>query len=375
MRYVWAFCFLIFALQVAAQKKQTVIEGKTFQEGFELLNQKNVLIRNCNFSNRSGRFGLKISNCENVTVEDCTVSGVGNEGFSKYITDGLLPTDSSDYPVRKGDFRAIGIHVADSRLVTIKKCRVQDVFGQGIKLGGASHLTAGQIKIDSCRIAYVYDDGIKVEVRNDQVLVDSVLPMQGVEITNNMIHDIGLGVTQLPYARHGMYVKARDALIEGNTIYNCFYGEGISLRNAGVVRANKVWNCYIGCIGFWAQTNTTGSSRAVVIEDNICRQDYNLDLAMRHIDFPEREPVIKYNVIQWAFADKERVKAKIEKFVIRNNVCIAGADFRTSHAMVALFGEQGKDQVLVYEGNELIDRNGGNKQFTYVSSGSNPVKK
>ena len=85
---------------------------------------------------------------------------------------------------------------------------------------------------------------------------------------------------------------------------------------------------------------------------------------MRHINNPDRAPDIKYNIIQWAFADKQRNNANIEKIIIRNDTCIGGKDFKTSHAMVAYFGEKRKVQVLVFEENQLIDRNGSNKKIS-----------
>lgn len=172
-----------------------------------------------------------------------------------------------------------------------------------------------------------------------------------------MIHDIGLGTTQLPYARHGMYLKARDILVEGNTIYNCFYGQGISLRNAGIIRNNKIWNCLAGlCIAYWAQTNTSGSSKTVVIEGNQCRQDYSMVTQMRHIYDLAKKPGSDRSsaMIQVAFVQKDPC-ARIEKFVIRGNTCIAYKDYDSQDALIQWFGKQQPWQTIILENNTFVD--------------------
>jgi|GEM_PF-5027704 len=233
--------FLLLLLLPIYVYPQQIIENKTFTKGFTLENKKNIVIRNCTFGNKEGRIGFNIQNCENIRIENCKIAGVGNESYSDYYKSTLLPTDSTDFAVMKGNFNAIGLFLMNCKNITVKSCEIIDVFGQGLKVAGDNADKVSGIIIDSCRLAYIYDDGIKVEVENDQSDFDKVLPMKNVVIKNNIIHDIGLGITQLPYARHGMYVKSRDALIEGNTIYNCFYGEGISLRNAGLVRNKYKW--------------------------------------------------------------------------------------------------------------------------------------
>lgn len=366
------FCFLsVYFWALSAQN----IKNESFNQGLTIENRKNETISNCNISNKTGAKGLTISDCENVLIENCKISGVGSEMNSDYLKKTLLPSDSSDFAVHRGNFFAVGLYLSNCKNVIIRNCEITDVFGQGIKVTGDNADKVSGIVIDSCRIAYIYDDGIKVEVKDDQTDFNNVLPMKGIVIRNNLIHDTGLGITQLPYARHGMYVKSRDALIEGNTIYNCFYGEGISLRNAGIVRNNKVWNCYIGCIGFWPQTNTEGSSKTVVIENNICRQDYNMDLKMRHIYFPENDPVLKFNLIQWMYWDPNRDVANITKFIIRNNICIAGPDFKTSQGIMVEFQQLIKNQTLIFEGNQMYDKSGLNSLFVNIPRLKNEAQK
>jgi hypothetical protein len=66
--------------------------------------------------------------------------------------------------------------------------------------------------------------------------------------------------------------------------------------------------------------------------------------------------------------------AQIDRFVIKNNVVIAGKDFLASHAMVTAFAQPKKEQALVYEGNQLIDNRGGNMYFVNIPSSNNEIK-
>ena len=166
---------------------------------------------------------------------------------------------------------------------------VLGVFGQGIVAYGDSREHTGDITLKGNRIAHIYDDAVKFQVRGDQGDLDPseiALPFLGGVVRGNVIHDIGLGATRLQAPRHGMYLKAADILVEGNTIYNCFFGSGISLRNADVIRNNRIWNCAYACIAYHTQTDTTGTSSKILIEGNECRQEYAIDMPQRHIYNP-----------------------------------------------------------------------------------------
>lgn len=303
-----------------------VIKGQTFTNGLELRNEDNILIDSCTIINKNGNFGLLMDNCKNVVVRNCNIRNIGNESYSDYWAS-ILPKDSIDYPQTKGKFYAVGIKVYNSKDVKINSCEIMDVFGQGILVEASKATFGGEVLIENCRIAYIYDDGIKFTVKDDQYKPNMVLPYKGGIIRNNIIHDIGLGISQLPYARHGMYLKSRDILVEGNTVYNCFYGQGISLRNAGIIRNNRIWNCYSGCINYWAQTNTEGSSKKVIIHKNQCRQDYNIDFFMRHIEHLNNVDRNIPNLIQVAYVQNQ-VVAYIKEYEITDNICILGHDYK-----------------------------------------------
>ena len=346
-----------------AQNWSEIIEGKTFENGLIIEGKTDVLIKGCHITNVDGKYGIKIMDCSNVRIENCIIRRVGNESVSDYFKTTILPLDSMDYPQTRGGFDCIGLWSHNSSDVSIFNCDITDVFGPGIKIRGSDCNTTKGISIEKSRIAYTYDDGIKIGVENDQD-DSSVLPFKGGIIRDNIIHDIGLGTSQLPYARHGMYLKARDILVEGNIIYNCFYGQGISLRNAGVIRNNKIWNCYNSCISYWAQTNTEGSTKKVVIENNQCRQNYTMNFMMRHISRLDNISGLGSPIISIAYRQSVPT-AIISEFVIRGNTVILNKDYTGKSALIGGIGERKAGQSVVVENNRLIDMR---KEKVYYSN-------
>lgn len=350
---------LVYIPRIANSKNSiTIIENKTFEKGLLLENKNNLLIRNCTITHKEGKFGVKLSNCTNVRIEHCTIKSVGNESLSDYVSSSLISKDKNDYPQKKGHFDAKGVYLENSINVTVIDCEVTDVFGQGIKVYGDDYTKTNNIILDKNRIAYTYDDAIKFEVKGDQDDNGGTksLPFKGGIIRNNLIHDIGLGTTQLPFARHGMYLKARDILVEGNTVYNCFYGQGISLRNAGIIRNNKVWNCYGGvCIAYWAQTSTFESTKTVTIENNQCRQDYEIDFRMRHISNLSKKPESNQQPMILIAYGQNQPDAIIDKFIVRGNTCIASQDYQSGAALIGGSGTPTVNQTIIVENNTLID--------------------
>lgn len=289
----------------------TLIENQTFREGLRIENQDDLVIRHCEFGNRQGDHGFRLINCRNVRIERCRILGVGHEsslslpGEPDYAPfapsseaqvphepwrDGTLSIPPENYAgYIFTPLRAYGLHLINCHHVIVSENEVLDIFGQGIVVYGDSRLSTGDITLERNRIAYIYDDAVKFQVRGDQGDLDPSklsLPFLGGIVRGNVIHDIGLGATRLQAPRHGMYLKAADILVENNTIYNCFYGSGISLRNAGILRRNRIWNCAYACIAYHTQTDATGTSSTLLIEDNNCRQDYALDMPQRHIYRP-----------------------------------------------------------------------------------------
>ena len=286
----------------------TLIENQSFREGLRIENQDDLVIRHCEFSHRHGDHGLRLINCRRVRIEHCRVLGVGNEsslalpgdpGYAPFALheatqgpvepwrDGTLSIPPANYAGYVfTPLKGYGIHLVNCHHVTVIDNEVLDIFGQGIVAFGESRAHTSDITIEANRIAYIYDDAVKFQVKDDQNPAVLARPFRGGVVRGNLIHDIGLGATRLQAPRHGMYLKAADILVENNTIYNCFYGSAISQRNAGIIRNNRIWNCAYACIAYHTQTDTTGTSGTLLIENNDCRQDYALDMPQRSIGDP-----------------------------------------------------------------------------------------
>lgn len=335
---------------LGAAQQPEIIDGKQFEKGLQLERKDNILIRNCQITNPDGTYGISLKNCKNVRIENCTVRRIGNESvIGKNIQ---YKGDKGQYEFEPKGID--GIRLEDCYDVRIYKSDITDVFGRGVHVLGRSWQTTGNITVEESRIAYVDDDGILFHSDKDQANPEAVLPLKGGKIINNVIHDVGLGLTRLAFARHGMYLKTRDVLVEGNRIYNCFYGQGISLRNAGIIRHNTVWNCR-GGIAYWSQTNTEGSTRRVLIEDNNIRQDFAMVFPMRHIDFPERIHSLTSAGI--VFQLPKETFNQMDSVIIRHNTILIRPDYVDEAAVVGGSGiaDNQKTAVHIY-GNTLTDQ-------------------
>lgn len=164
---------------VLSQNQPEVIEDKIFTRGLSLKGKENLIIKNCQITNPDGRVGIELQNCKNIRIEQCVIRSIGNESLSGYISGSLLPKDAADYPQRRGKFYAKGIHLYNCISVTISDCDISDVFGQGIHNGGDDYTKTRAIRIEKCRIAYIYSDAIKFGVKNDQGNPKDVLPFMG----------------------------------------------------------------------------------------------------------------------------------------------------------------------------------------------------
>ncbi len=319
---------LIFSLFIHAESWVTKIENTSFDSGLVVENKQNILIKNCFISNKGGNCGLKLVNCSNVKVENCKIISVGSE--NKYYLEKRTAVFNKEYVFAQLG-GVYGIYIKNCKNVLVTNSEVLDVFGQGIRVDGDNNMTTSDITIDSNRIAYIYDDGIKYSVDGDQMPFNNpkAKPFRGGIVRNNTLHDIGLGVSRLDFARHGMYLKAADILVEGNTVYNCFYGSGISLRNAGIIRNNNIFNCAYACIAYHTQTITTESSKVVLIENNNLRQDYAMDFPMRIVFEPEKE----YNhcvqgCIYIGLVNVQKDSCVfIKKCIVQNNTCHLFKDY------------------------------------------------
>lgn len=347
--------FSLFYL-LSCIEAQEIIENKTFKNGLALKNKNNVIIRNCTISNPTGQHCLLLEECSNISVENCTIKSAGND--TNYDIDKRTGDFNPDYIFC--NFLSHGIYIRNSKHIKVLNSEIMDTMGQGIRVHGNDNTKTSDITIEGCRICYTYDDGIKFSVDKDQEPAENA-PFKGGIIRNNVLHDIGLGMTRLPFARHGMYLKTADVLVEGNTIYNCFYGSGISLRNAGIIRNNKIFNCIYACIAYHTQTITTESSKEVIIEGNNCRQEFAFEMPMRHVYFPERGFNACGKGILYIGANhgKKNSNTYIGKFIIRNNNFTLYKDYPENYGNSKIpmmyFGGNINDVTFIVENNKLVD--------------------
>ncbi|MBN1674892.1 MAG: right-handed parallel beta-helix repeat-containing protein [Kiritimatiellae bacterium] len=305
----------------------TVISGQTFTKRLLVKDQTGVLIENCTFTNITTRRALRIDGCSQVTVRDCvfrdnTYDGSGGEC--------LLILNSTDVVVERvtvtnqrswGHSSAMIMNGAKCRNITIRDCHIYDVSGNGICSGGTS------------------------TVREEPGRSVHDCPNLGLKILNNRIHDTGLSPDESGRSpKHGMYVKAMDALIEGNTVYNCFDGQGISVRNTGIVRRNTIYNCKTGPLNYWAQ-KPAGPSGQLIIENNVIYQTKNVSSGPKlHKD------VRLLAVNPW----RKESGLKFDDFTVRFNTVVMFGEVQTIATKPVLFVGGNFKNVKVY-GNLLID--------------------
>ncbi|MBL8995646.1 MAG: right-handed parallel beta-helix repeat-containing protein [Spirochaetia bacterium] len=202
-----------------------------------------------------------------------------------------------------------GLNIQNCRNVLIYRCTVSNVAGEGIHIYATNEYGTENVTILDSLVSHAREDGIKVETRDDQVM-PFVNPMKNVRILSNRIRHTGLGTTSLPAARHGMYVKAQDALIEGNLVFHSYYGSAITLRSSGVIRGNRCGYSYQWAIGMTSQTRL-GPSKTVLIENNVIYMDlayagstigggirYSKD-STTAMQFPPEKSITRFNTLHF----------------------------------------------------------------------------
>ncbi len=329
-----------------------VIENREFTSGLVLKGKSKVLIRNCRISNRDGLQGILLEDCHDIRIEGSTISGVGNETIKHSDQ-----REVQGYPYYSATLdRAASVRLENSRNVTIVRNTITDSVSSGISVWADSWQQTGNIVIEANRIAYIGDDGIHFGIRADSKrLGNAYLPIKDVTIRRNLIHNVALGLNRLGFARHGIYLTARDAIVEENTVYNVFYGEGISIRNSAVVRRNKVWNCARAAIAYWAQTNTDGSTGVLEITGNTLSQDFSLSIPMRHIGDPSKLHQLPLGVLVISMASNPH--AKLHTIIVRDNTLEMGPDYALPTPVLGGNGDPAANHARwEVTGNTLIDR-------------------
>jgi hypothetical protein len=224
---------LASALSLSAQTWDHVYQNTTYTSRLLVKDKNNVLIKNVTIRDVTAIEALRIENCENVRIENVTIynhRSPGNHHLS-----------------------AIRLEGVNTRDVVITGCTIYNVDGNGIATGGTSD-----------NLSY-----------HDQ-------PMPNVVIENNLIYNTGQKpVTGVFSPQHGMYVKAIDATVRGNTIYNAYDGECISIRSTGTITRNTFWNWKTAGLAYWNQ-KPAGPSAWFWAENNVGHQISGNDNSMAY---------------------------------------------------------------------------------------------
>ena len=229
------------------------LTGLRNEPAIAIRNSNNVVVRRCNISDVDNSHAVVIDSSKDVSIERCSIVDVaGGRTNSAINIDYSQRVRVQNNTIRKvhtlGHSAGVRMRYGDSD-ITIADNEISDMWGNGIESGGCS----------SCsNTATVHDH-----------------PNPNLVIRRNLIHDVGL--TPEPVANsplHGMYIKAQDATVEDNIVYNSVDGSGLSMRTTSTVRRNKVWDTKGEAIAYYGQ-KPSGPSDTVRVEDNIAFQTSN----------------------------------------------------------------------------------------------------
>ena len=279
-----------------------VYDGQTFTNELVIDNKTDVLVINCRIQDVNGsQSALTVLNSKRVLILNNVVSGHRYQGHGSGIR--------------------IGTDGAPCEYVIVENNTISDGDGNGISTGGAS----------------------SSPVQKN--------PVPGLVIRDNLIHDVGKHhISDVHSPMHGMYVKATDPLVEGNVIYNCFDGSGLSIRSTGVYRNNRIWNVKGEGIAYWPQKDA-GKSGKLIIENNVVYQDDNYsgpldDRALLQLGLPYEKSV------------------KFHDFTVRFNTLVAFGKARTNSSAMILRPATYND-IKAY-GNVVVDLRPGVNRTVYI---------
>ncbi len=235
-------------VQEPSEEWDIVYDGLNQSTPLIIKGKKNVLIKNSTFKNIKDSRAIIIRNSDNVQIENVTVDNLS--GKSDYLA---------------------GIAISNSTNVTVEDSTISRIFAPrhsaGIRVDGKK---SANITIDDNHIYNTWGNGILSGGCSGKCAVEQTVhdePIPGLKITNNLIHDTGKKQPAGASPTHGMYIKAQDAYIANNTVYNAFDGQGISVRSTAVVRGNRIWDTSLEALGLY-QMKLAGPSKRSIVEDN-----------------------------------------------------------------------------------------------------------
>ena len=296
-----------------------VYDGLNQSKPLNIKGKKNVLIKNSTFKNIKDSHAITIKDSDNVHIENVTIDNVS------------------------GTNNLNGININNSINVTVEESKISRIFSSGqsagIKIIGGE---SANIIIDDNQIYNTYGNGIVSGGSSSSAVTQTVhdTPVPGLEIINNLIYDTGK--TSTPRSNsptHGMYIKAQDAYIASNSVYNSFNGTGITLRSTATVINNKVWDTKLAAVSF-LQMKPPGSSMKSTFENN-------------ELFFTKNKPGgDTYALLDLNWSEESKYPLRYDDFSIRNNkFSICSEDSDNNSYLIKLYPFDDLNIV----GNDFID--------------------
>lgn len=332
-------------------KWDVIYDGLNQNKPLYIAGMQNVLIRNSTFNNIKSSDAIHIMDSDNVRIENVTINNtVGGDAIDIRYSDDVHIDDVVVDKV-SGKSHLNGIRIWQSTDVIVEDSEVSRIFSDGQSAGIriAPGKLSANITIDDNHIYNTWGNGIVSDgtSKPDNPYIHDN-PVPELRITNNLIHDTGL--TSKPNAgspTHGMYIKAQDAYIAGNTVYNSWDGVGISIRSTAVVKNNKIWDTKGSALSF-SQQKPAGSSMKSVIENN-------------ELFFTKNRPEGSGGSSLLALSKGKKNPLFYDTFEVRNNKLSICEDIT---GKPPLFYSQKDFKNLTFVGNHLVDRRKRTKFFS-----------
>ncbi len=319
--------------KITVSDSPVLISGQTFTSQQIIGNLFNVTIENCTFKNMVASPALGVTDCKNVIIKNCLIENIkysSSQGIALRInnfSDVLIDSITiRHHRAPNGHSSALNIDGALSKNITVQNSTIYDVDGGGIVTNGTS----------------------TVDVEPGKSTHDRPIP--GVKILNNLIYDTGLSPDDSPLQnspKHGMYVKAWDCLVEGNTVYNAWDGQCISIRSTGVVRGNTCYNARTGPFSYWPQ-KPAGPSNKLIVENNVFYQTKNMKSVADTRPISTDVRLLAIN--PW----DTTVGKKFDDFIVRFNTVVMYNAVQTNATIPVIFIGFNYNNVKVY-GNYIVD--------------------
>ena len=318
----------LFDRALPKEKWDVVYDGLNQSEPLHIKGMKNVLIKNSTFKNIENSHAIKIEDSDNIRIENVAIEHLS------------------------GKRNLSGVGINDSTNVTVKGSIISKIFSSGqsagIKIIGAR---SANITIDDNHIYNTYGNGIVSDGSSNNAATQTVhdTPVPGLKIINNSIHDTGKTPTPRSNSpTHGMYIKAQDAYIANNTVYNSFDGTGISLRSTATVVNNRVWDTKLSAVGF-LQMKPAGPSMKSTFENNELFYTENRPKGT--------SPLLGLN---WQ-GEEDNYPLRYDDFTIRNNKFSICTEVVNRSPIIKLYPFNN----LTIANNDLVDRRKNTRFFSY----------